>query len=488
MITFFAAIFILIAGFFLYGKFVDRYFGSDSSRLTPAVAKEDGIDYKALPAWKIFVIQFLNIAGLGPIFGAIMGAAYGPMAYLWIVIGCVFMGAVHDYFSGMLSIRNGGADMPGIIERYLGKGAKRAAAVIVSFLLLAVGVSFVTGPADLIASLTGVNKNIWLYVIFAYYILATLLPIDKIIGSIYPFLGAALLFMAFGVGAAMVAGGFKGDLQIAELSLDSFRNFHADAENNLLIPMLFVVISCGAISGFHSTQSPLMARCIKNEKYGRPVFYGAMIAEGIVAMIWATAAITYFGGPEGLNAAANEGIIIDGTLTKVTPAVAVNLICNSWLGKFGGIIAIIGVVICPVTSGDTAFRSLRMTLAGLAKIDQKPVVRRLMICVPIFLTAYFCCMMDFSTIWKYVGITNQILATFILWTASAYLIKNGKGHWMTSIPATFLTFICVSYFIVAPYKNGGLHLPPVAGYITGAAVALALFAYCIYKGLSAHVR
>lgn len=243
--------------------------------------------------------------------------------------------------------------------------------------------------------------------------------------------------------------------------------------------MLFVVISCGAISGFHATQSPLMARCLKNEKYARPVFYGAMIAEGIVAIIWATAAMAYFGGPEGLNDAATNGIMVNGVLTKVTPAIAVDLICRSWLGKVGAIVAVIGVVVCPVTSGDTAFRSLRLTVADFLKSDQKPVMKRLLVCIPIFILAFVCCKMDFSTIWKYVGIGNQTLAAIVMWTAAAYFIKKGKAHWMCSLPAAFLTFVCVSYFIMAPHVNGGLNLSPLAGYVAGAAVAVGLLIYCI---------
>ncbi len=485
MITFLIAVILLMAGYFFYGKFTDRLFGSDSRKKTPAETMEDGVDFKVIPTWKIFIIQFLNIAGLGPIFGAILGAAYGPVAYLWIVFGCIFMGAVHDYFSGMMSIRNGGANMPDIVGNYLGKGAKGFASVLVCFLLLAVGVSFVTGPADLMASMTGWQKNIWLYIIFAYYILATLLPIDKIIGSIYPFMGAALLFMAAGVGGAMIAGSFSGNITMTELTSETLRNFHSDPENNILIPMLFIVISCGAISGFHSTQSPLMARCIKNEKYGRGIFYGAMIAEGIVAMIWVSAAMAYFGGPEGLNAAASEGLMINGTLTKVTPAIAVNMICNSWLGKAGAIIAVLGVVICPVTSGDTAFRSLRLTIADLLKKGQKPILARLAISVPVFIAAYFCCMMDFTTVWNYVGIANQLLATIVLWTASAWLIRNGKPHWIASVPSTFLTFICISFFLLAPYKNGGLHLAPAIGYAAGIAAAAALFTFAVIQGRKA---
>lgn len=482
MITFLVCIAALVAGFFIYGRFVDRFFGSDPSRKTPAETMADGVDYIKLPTWKVFIIQFLNIAGLGPIFGAILGAAYGPMAYLWIVAGCIFMGAVHDYFSGMLSLRNGGVNMPDLVGMYLGPKVKNVLVILVCFLMLAVGVSFVTGPADLMQSLTGWDKTWWLYIIFFYYILATLLPIDKIIGSVYPLFGAALLFMAVGVFGAMIVGDIKGTVEMQEMTLSTFRNFHSDPQNNVLVPMLFVVISCGAISGFHATQSPLMSRCLKNEKYARPVFYGAMIAEGIVAMIWAAAAIAYFGGPEGLNQAATEGIMINGTLTKVTPAIAVDMICRSWLGQFGAVIAIIGVVVCPITSGDTAFRSLRLTVADLARYDQKSILRRLVISVPAFAVAYFCCMVDFSTLWQYVGICNQLLAAFVLWMATAYLISVKKPHWMTSLPATFITFICVSYFFIAPYKAGGLHLAPVAGYCAGAAVALGLLIYFIARG------
>ena len=481
MITFLISILLLIAGYFLYGKFVERFIGVDPSRKTPAYDREDGIDYMPMPTWKVFVIQFLNIAGLGPIFGAIMGAAYGPAAYLWIVVGCVFMGAVHDFFAGMLSVENSGSNMPDITGKYLGRVMKGVMNVVVAFLLLAVGVSFVTGPSDLIASLTGVDKEIWLYAIFAYYLLATLLPIDKIIGTVYPYMGAALLFMALGVGVMLIGGDLNGTHEMIELTSSTLKNWHFAPESNILVPMLFIVVSCGAISGFHSTQSPLMARCLKNEKYARPVFYGAMIAEGIVAMIWATAAMAYFGGPEGLNAAMSEGVMIDGTLTKVTPAIAVDMICKSWLGKVGAVIAVIGVVVCPITSGDTAFRSLRLTIADFLKSDQRPIFRRLIVSIPIFVLAYFCCKMDFSTVWNYVGIGNQLLATIVLWTSAAYLISCRKPHWMCSLPASFLSFVCVSYFLMAPYKAGGLHLAPMIGYAAGVASAVGLMLLCIYK-------
>ena len=481
MITFLVSVLLLVAAYFVYGKIVERFLGVDPDKKTPAFEKADGVDYHPMPTWKVFIIQFLNIAGLGPIFGAVTGAAYGPAAYIWIVVGCIFMGAVHDFFAGMMSIRNGGANMPDITAKYLGKGMKVFVNIVVAFLLLAVGVSFVIGPAGLMQNLTGMAKEYWLYIIFGYYILATLLPVDKIIGSIYPYMGAVLLFMALGVGIMLVAGDITGAHEMVELTPSVLKNWHFSPQTNLLIPMMFIVISCGAISGFHATQSPMMARCLKNEKYARPVFYGAMIAEGIVAMVWATAAMAYFGGPEGLNAAMTEtGTMVNGVLVKNAQAAdIVDMICKSWLGKAGAVIAILGVVICPITSGDTAFRSLRLSLADLFKCDQKPIMKRLIVSIPIFVVAFFFCKVDFSTAWSYLGIANQVLASTVLWTGAAYLISKGKAHWMCSIPAAFLTYICVNFLIVAPL---GLQLPPVAGNIVGAVVGLSLFIFCIIKG------
>ncbi len=480
MITFITAIVLLIAGYFVYGKIVERFLDVDPSRKTPAYEKADGVDFTPMPTWKVFVIQFLNIAGLGPIFGAVTGAAFGPAAYLWIVFGCIFMGAVHDFFAGMMSIHNGGVNMPDLAAKYLGKRMKGVMSFVVIFLLMAVGVSFVIGPSGLMQNLTGIDKEIWLYVIFGYYIIATLLPVDKIIGSIYPFMGAVLLFMAFGVGIMLIVGDLNGTHQMVELTPAMLKNWHFNPEGNLLIPMMFIVISCGAISGFHATQSPMMARCLKNEKHARPVFYGAMIAEGIVAMIWATAAITYCGGPEGLNnAMSSVGTEINGVLIKNAQAAdLVDLICKSWLGKVGAVIAILGVVICPITSGDTAFRSLRLSLGDMLKYDQKPIVKRLIICLPIFVAAFFFCKVDFSTAWSYLGIANQTLAALVMWTGAAYLIVKGKPHWMCSIPATFLTFICVCFITISPL---GLHLNLTIGYIAGGVVALAAFIFCIVR-------
>lgn len=480
MITFILSILLLVAGYFVYGKIVERYLGVDPSRKTPAYEKADGVDFTPMPTWKVFVIQFLNIAGLGPIFGAVTGAAFGPAAYIWIVVGCIFMGAVHDFFAGMMSIQNGGVNMPDLTSKYLGKRMKGLMNFVVIFLLMAVGVSFVIGPSGLMQNLTGIDKEIWLYVIFGYYIIATLLPVDKIIGSIYPFMGAVLLFMALGVGIMLVVGDLNGSHEMVELTPAMLRNWHFNPEGNLLIPMMFIVISCGAISGFHATQSPMMARCLKNEKYARPVFYGAMIAEGIVALIWATAAIAYCGGPEGLNnAMTSVGTEIDGVIVKNAQAAdLVDLICRSWLGKVGAVIAILGVVICPITSGDTAFRSLRLSLADLLKYDQKPVVKRLLICLPVFVIAFFFCKVDFSTAWSYLGIANQTLAALVMWTGAAYLIGKGKPHWMCSVPATFLTFVCVCFIMISPL---GLHLQPIVGYVTGIVCALAAFVFCIFK-------
>lgn len=466
MITFITSIVLLVLGFLFYGKFVDKkLFVSDPMRVTPAVSHCDGVDFQPLKPWRIFVIQFLNIAGLGPIFGAILGAAYGPMAYVWIVLGCIFMGAVHDFFAGMISLRSNGRGAPSIIGMYLGKTIKVLMQIFVAVLLIGIGCSFVTGPADLLNNLAPVSKLFWVIIIFVYYILATLVPIDKIIGRIYPWLGAVLLFMAVAVGCALIVKGFNGSIHLTELTFDNMRNFHSNPEKHILFPMLFIVISCGAISGFHSTQSPIMARCLPTERYGRMVFYGSMICEGIVASIWATAAMAYTGGPEGLNAAAAAGN---------TPAILVNAICKDWLGTVGAVIALLGVIACPITSGDTAFRSLRLIVADALHINQKPILNRIYIAIPMFIIAVLVCTFDFSTIWNYVGISNQVLASMVLWTASRYLYKHGKSPLFTAIPATFLTYVCVCYFMVAPGKAGGLSLGITIGHIVAAVVTLAI--------------
>ena len=475
MITFLISITLLIVGYFTYGKFIDKYFGANPNNITPAVKINDGVDYTVMKPWKIFVIQFLNIAGLGPIFGAIMGAAYGPIAYLWIVIGCILMGAAHDYTSGMLSMRLDGMSLPNIIGKYLGNNIRKIMTLFTGLLLLAVGASFVNGPSGLLATLTGWDMRVWLYIVFAYYIIATLLPVDKLIGKIYPFMGGALLFMAVGIGIMLIINSLNGSVSMIELTPETFHNYKSNGSEYMLFPLLFIIISCGAISGFHATQSPMMARCLSNEKYGRPIFYGAMIAEGIVASIWATAAMAYFNGPEGLNIAADGG---------ATPAIIVNKICESWLGKFGAIIAILGVVVCPITSGDTAFRSMRLIIADAMKYSQKPIKNRLVVSIPLFIVAYVLCTIDFSVIWTYVGISNQVLASITLWACAAYFAFEKKFHWILSIPATFLTYVCICFFIVAPNIQGGLNFDTNIGHIIaaiGTTAILASFLFYINK-------
>lgn len=468
MITFIISIVLLVIGYFTYGKFLEKFFGLKPARPTPAVANADGVDYEVLSPWRVFIIQFLNIAGLGPIFGAILGAAYGPIAYLWIVIGCIFMGAAHDFVSGMVSVRNNGSVLPGLAKRYLGKKIGIVMIVFNCFLLLNIGSSFVNGPVDLLSSLTGFSTKIWLTVVFTYYIMATLLPIGKIIGKIYPFLGGILLLMALMVMGALFYHGFSSDpsvhVRLIELTPANFHNFKQPTPAYLL-PMLFITISCGALSGFHGTQSPLMARCISNEKYGRKIFYGAMIAEGIVASIWATAAMAFFNGPEGLNVAAAGGMV---------PARIVHAICETWLGKAGAAIAIIGVIICPITSGDTAFRSMRLVIADAFKFNQKKISRRIILAIPIFALAFIISGLDFNTIWIYSGICNQTLAAVTLWTCAAYFAGKQKSHWLMTLPAIFITFISIAFFMIAPQGKGGFGLGStetgaVIGYATAAA-------------------
>ena len=474
MVTFIIAILALIAGYIVYGKYIARFFGADTSAKTPAYRLNDGVDYIPMPRWKVFMIEFLNIAGLGPIFGAVLGAMYGPWAYVWIVFGCIFMGSVHDYFSGMLSMRNDGASLPELVGKYLGKGFRQVLRVFTLLLLIFVGVAFVTGPADLLDSLTSGGKLIWLYVIFGYYLIATLLPVNKIIGKVYPIFGIALLIMAAGIAGAMIWKGSTGEMAMVELSAGNLKNWHHTPSQNIMVPMMFIVISCGAISGFHSTQSPMMARCLKNEKQGRQVFYGAMIAEGIVAIIWATAAMNYFGGVEALN---NKMVEIN-----QQPAVVVDIISRSWLGKTGAIFAILGVIALPISTGDTAFRSARLTVADVFRFSQSKIVNRLIVSIPLFITGFVLTQLKFSTIWKYLGLSNQVLATVVLWMTARYLLLKGKTHWLLTIPACFMTFVVISYLLCAPYKNGGLALSPETGYIAGAGATLGAAAVFLMFG------
>ncbi len=482
MITLIASFTLLILGYVFYGRIAERFFGMDPARTTPAFTRMDGVDYVPMKGWRVFMIQFLNIAGLGPIFGAILGAMYGPVVYIWIVIGCIFMGATHDYFSGMLSLRHGGASLPEMVGTYLGKNMRAFMRVFTLFLLVFVGVAFVSGPAKLLYTMSGISLPFWLGLIFLYYILATLLPIDKIIGYLYPFFGGALIFMAVGILAAIVVKWAGGSLSLMELTPAVMRNFQPDASTNTIFPFLFIVVSCGAISGFHATQSPLMARCMKSEKQGRQIFYGAMVAEGIVAIIWATAAMNYMGDVHGLNYTLTHPLA-ENPAVRPDPAWLVNEICRSWLGKAGAVIAVIGVVACPVTSGDTAFRSARLTIADMLKIPQKKISSRLFITVPIFAIAFiltFLMQDEFARVWKFVGISNQTLAAITCWTIAMYLALNGKNHLMLSIPALFLTAVCFTYILTAPHSGGGLAFPlPVSLAVAAAATVAVMTVFLI---------
>jgi len=468
MITFLLSIVALVVGFLLYGRFVERIFRPDPARETPAIRIHDGVDYVPMPGWKIFMIQFLNIAGLGPIFGAILGAMYGPAAFIWIVLGSILAGGVHDFFSGMLSERNDGASISEVVGIYLGPWFKQFMRVFSVVLLVLVGVVFVLGPAKILKGLTGVNVPVWIYLIFAYYLLATLLPIDKIIGRIYPLFGGALLFMALAIGGVMI---FK-NVAIPNVTVATLHNMHSDPGKFVLWPMLFITIACGAISGFHATQSPLMARCITSEKQGRNIFYGAMIAEGIVALIWAAAAMSFFGGVSELNATMAEH--------GNNAAWFVNQVCDSWLGKLGGALAILGVVACPITSGDTAFRSARLTIADVLKLKQKAVKNRLYITLPLFAVGLLISSLKFDVVWRYFAWSNQTLATVVLWTAAMYLIRRGKLHWIATLPATFMTAVCSTYILVAPE---GFSLSTKLAYPVGLVCAVLAFTAFMWVGL-----
>ena len=469
MITFFLSILILILGYVFYSRFIERIENIDPDRQTPAFKLQDGVDYVPMPWWRIFLIQFLNIAGLGPIFGAVAGAMWGPVAFLWIVLGSVFAGAVHDYFSGMLSIRHNGLSITEIIGIYLGNGTRQFMRGFTVILMVLVGAVFIMGPAKILAGLTPdfANMTFWVWVVFIYYIIATMLPIDKIIGKIYPVFGFALFFMAFGLIIALFVGGYT----IPELSLSNFKNLHSDASSFPVCPMMFITIACGAISGFHSTQSPLMARCITNEKLGRRIFYGAMISEGIVAMIWAAIGMAFYGGVRELNdmMTAHQG----------NAAYLVNEISNSLLGKFGGALALLGVVAAPITSGDTAFRSARLIVADFLKFKQGPVKNRLFISVPLFIVGFLLTRIDFSIIWRYFAWSNQTLAMVVLWTVTVYLFKANKFYWVTLVPAVFMTAVTSTYLLFAPE---GFSLSAAISYPAGLIVAAAaLTAFLLFK-------
>lgn len=469
MFSFLISLAALILGYVFYGRFVERTFGPDPSRQTPAVSMADGVDYVPMPSWKVYMIQFLNIAGTGPIFGAIMGAKFGPSCYLWIVFGCIFAGAVHDYMSGMLSIRNKGAGLPEIIRKYLGKGTAAVMLVFSILLMIMVGAVFVYSPAIILGSMTGGGMMIWVAVIFVYYLLATLVPIDKIIGRFYPIFAFALIFMAVALAVCL----FIKWPAIPEIwdGLGNMGEASGLLSGQSIFPCLFITVACGAISGFHATQSPMMARCIKNEKLGRPIFYGAMITEGAIALIWAAVSSYFFyaGG------AAEVGSDLSAQAPTVVTAVS-----RSWLGVLGGILAILGVVAAPITSGDTAFRSARLMIADTLHVEQNKYGKRLAIAVPLFAVGALVLWFNiadengFNIIWRYFGWSNQTLACFTLWAITSYLTTEKKGAWyfITLLPAAFMTAVCVTYICV---EKIGFNLP--SAWIPY--IATGVFAACI---------
>ena len=465
MMYFLLCVGLLIGGYVIYGAFVEKVFGINAKRQTPAYTKTDGVDYVPMSKGKVYLIQLLNIAGVGPIFGPILGALYGPAAMLWIVIGCIFAGAVHDYFSGMLSVRANGQSVPNLAGKYLGKGAKHFMNVFAIILLLLVGVVFISAPAGLLAKLTGWDVTIFLGVIFIYYLIATVVPVDKIIGRLYPFFGALLLFMSVGLTIAIVVSSEHTLLGGVQLT-DFFQNLNPN--DMPLWPALFITIACGAVSGFHATQSPLMARCMENETNGRFVFFGAMIGEGIIALIWCAIALSFFNGVEGLNAG-----------MAGNPANVVYEASTGLLGAVGGFMAILGVIILPITSGDTAFRSARLILAEFFNMPQNKMAKRLLLAIPLFVIGGVLTQVDFGVIWRYFGVANQTTAVLMLWTASAYLLRHNKLHWICTIPAMFMTAVVISFLLNSATLGAGL--PMNVSTIAGIVSTLVITALIIIK-------
>lgn len=453
MLFFLASVVLLILGYVIYGWLVEKVFGIDTNRPTPALERADGVDYVAMPTWKTYLIQLLDIAGIGPIFGPIMGALYGPEALLWIVFGSIFAGGVHDFFSGMMSVRYGGENLPTIVGRTIGRHMRSVMLVFALLLLVLVGVVFVLSPATMLANLTKQNVTFFVALIFIYYFIATIVPIDKIIGRFYPILGGLLLFMTFGIFFGML---FNGHGILSDI------NFAQQHPKELpMWPLMFITLSCGAVSGFHSTQSPLMSRCLTNEKYGRRVFYGAMISEGIIALIWATVGLTLY------EPGALQTIITEGTAALVVDETSRNL-----LGTFGGFLAILGVIILPITSGDTAFRSARLVISEAFHLSQKAVPKRLMIAIPLFVVGFIISQVNFAVIWRYFGWSNQTLATLVLWSSAVYLVKQGKFHWIATVPAVFLTAVVVTFIF---YADIGFQLPYITAVILGIIAAVLTF-------------
>ncbi|MDI7740858.1 carbon starvation CstA family protein [Lysinibacillus fusiformis] len=465
MITFLVCIVILIVGYFTYGKYVEKVFGEKPKRPTPAYVNADGVDYVPMSTPKNSLIQLLNIAGTGPVFGPIAGALYGPVAFIWIVVGCIFAGAVHDYLTGMISIRNKGAHLPELVSKFLGKFMKHVVNVFALLLLLLVGTVFVSSPAMLISNLMDGKVALALIVgvIFFYYILATLLPVDKIIGRLYPYFGALLVLSAAGVGIGLVFTGAP----IPELS---FQNMHPG--NLPIFPLIFFTITCGALSGFHATQTPIISRTTQNEKQGRKIFYGMMIAEGVIAMIWAAASMSLFGGYGGLS----ELIAAGG------PAAVVSEVSLLMLGSIGGTLAVLGVIVLPITSGDTAFRAARMIIAEYFKFPQAKLTSRLWIAIPLFVISYGLTKIDFNILWQYFSWANQVTAVIALWVGAMYLFLAKKNHWIATVPASFMTYMVIVYILYEPTMGFGIPLnASFIGGLVAAAVLIGIFFASAHK-------
>lgn len=456
MYTFLFGVVLLIVGYFTYGKFVEKIFGVKEERATPAYTSGDGVDYLPMSTPKNSLIQLLNIAGVGPIFGPIMGALYGPVAFIWIVVGAIFAGAVHDYLTGMISIRNRGAHLPELAGKFLGKFMKHVVNAFAILLLVLVGTVFVSAPAGLLYNLMNgwMALGIIVALIFIYYILATLLPIDKIIGRFYPIFGLLLIISALGVGGGLVLTGAN----IPELT---FANLHPD--NLPIFPLLFLTISCGALSGFHATQSPIISRTTQKEKQGRKIFYGMMIAEAIIAMIWAAAGMALFNGPVGLNELLAAG----------GPALIVSEASTMMLGAIGGTLAVLGVIILPITSGDTAFRSARMIIADYFKIPQVKIMSRLWIALPMFVISIALTQVNFDILWRYFSWANQSTAVIALFVGAMYLFVAGKNYWIALIPGTFMLMATSTYILNAAI---GFNLPMNIAYIGATVISIILVA------------
>lgn len=464
MITFLVCLAILITGYFTYGTFVSKGIGYDDNNPTPAVRLNDGVDYSPMPWYKVFLIQFLNIAGTGPIFGAISGALFGPVAFLWITFGTLFAGGVHDFLSGVISMKHDGTSVSEVVGIYLGDKMKNVMRVFSVILLILVGTVFVNSPAGLLTSITGLDKQLWIAIIIVYYIIATVLPVDKVIGKIYPIFGGALLLMAVGLCGAMFAGQFDGSMQMAEMTLE---NLHPNGLS--VFPFLFTTIACGALSGFHATQSPMMARCVGRESEGKRIFYGAMVVEGIVALIWCAVTMAFFG----------DSLSIQNALTEFGgQSGVVNLISKELLGPIGAMLAILGVVACPITSGDTAFRSARLTIADAFKVKQESLLDRFKLAIPLFIVCIFLTRVNFDIIWRYFAWSNQTLATIFLWTGAVFLLNNKKNYWIACLPATFMSYVVISYIMQAPE---GFRLPATISDITGIIGAVLMFVWFMTK-------